>query len=49
MTWDPGHEACRNLLILPLLGGFLFLELCHVYRFRFQRLEGYRLLMWSAI
>ena len=38
-----------NLLILPLLGGFSFLHNCNIFRFRSQHLEGYRLLMESAI
>ena len=38
-----------NLLILPLLGGFWFLRTCNLFRFRSQYLEGYRLLMESAI
>jgi len=38
-----------NLLILPLLGGFLLVHIWHLSRFRSQRLEGYRLLMEAAI
>ena len=38
-----------NLLILPLLGGFLLVHIWHLSRFRSQRLEGYRLLMETAI
>lgn len=38
-----------NLLVLPLLGGYCFVHLVHFLRFRAQRLEGYRLLMESAI
>lgn len=38
-----------NLLLLPLLGGFLFLHIAHVSRFAAQRLDGYRLLLYSAI
>jgi hypothetical protein len=38
-----------NLLLLPLLGGFLFLHISHYYRFGAQRLDGYRLLFQSAI
>jgi hypothetical protein len=38
-----------NLLILPLLGGFLLVHLFHFSRFRSQQLEGYRLLFWSAV
>lgn len=39
----------NNLLLVPLLAGFLFLHFTHVFRFRAQRLDGYRLLMESAI
>ena len=38
-----------NLLILPLLGGFCFLNLCYRFRFQAQRLSGYRLLIQSAV
>jgi hypothetical protein len=38
-----------NLLLLPLLGGFLFFHLTHFFRFGAQRLDGYRLLLQSAI
>jgi hypothetical protein len=38
-----------NLLILPLLAGFCFVHICHRYRFRAQRLDGYRLLLESAM
>ena len=38
-----------NLLILPLLGGYLLVHIWHFSRFRSQRLEGYRLLMETAI
>ena len=37
-----------NLLVLPLLGGFIFLHFCHRFRFRAQRSDGYRLLLESA-
>jgi hypothetical protein len=37
-----------NLLILPLLGGFLFLRQCHYYRIKAQRFENYRLIFESA-
>jgi hypothetical protein len=37
-----------NLLLLPLLGGFWFVHLCYLFRFRAQRLDGYRLLLESA-
>jgi hypothetical protein len=32
-----------NLLLLPLLGGYLFLRTCHYCRFRSQHIDGYRL------
>ena len=38
-----------NLLLLPLLGGFLFFFTAHLFRFSTQRLEGYKLLFQSAI
>ncbi len=38
-----------NLLLLPLLGGFLFIHIAHYFRFGAQRLDGYRLLLQSAI
>jgi len=38
-----------NLLLLPLLGGFLFFFTAHLFRFGAQRLEGYKLLLQSAI
>jgi hypothetical protein len=38
-----------NLLLLPLLGGFLFFHLTHYFRFNAQRLDGYRLLFQAAI
>jgi hypothetical protein len=38
-----------NLLLLPLIGGFLFVHLTHYFRFGAQRLDGYRLLFQSAI
>jgi hypothetical protein len=38
-----------NLLLLPLLGGFLFIHIAHFFRFAAQRLDGYRLLLQSAI
>ena len=38
-----------NLLLLPLLGGFSFLHVCYRFRFRSQRLQGYRLLFESAV
>lgn len=38
-----------NLLLLPLLGGYCFVHFCYYFRFRSQRLDGYRLLIESAI
>jgi hypothetical protein len=38
-----------NLLILPLLGGFLFVHICTLFKFRAQRLDGYRLLLYSSV
>src|ERR1700751_5787225 len=38
-----------NLLLLPLLGGFLFFFTAHLFRFGAQRLEGYKLLFQSAV
>jgi hypothetical protein len=38
-----------NLLLLPLIGGFLFVHLTHYFRFAAQRMDGYRLLFQSAI
>ena len=38
-----------NVLLLPLLGGFLFFHLTHRFRFGAQRLDGYRLLFQAAI
>lgn len=38
-----------NLLSLPLLGGFLFIHLAHYFRFNAHRLDGYRLLIQSAL
>lgn len=38
-----------NLLLLPLLGGFLFIHITHYFRFAAQRLDGYRLLIQAAI
>ncbi len=38
-----------NLLLLPLIGGFLFVHLNHYFRFGAQRADGYRLLFQSAI
>ena len=38
----------QGLLLLPLLGGFLFLHLSHVFRFNAQRYDGNRLILASA-
>jgi hypothetical protein len=38
-----------NLLLLPLLGGFLFIHLAHYFRFAAQLADGYRLLFQAAI
>ena len=38
-----------NLLLLPLLGGYWFLHTFRFTRFRSQRLDGYRLLLESAV
>jgi hypothetical protein len=38
-----------NLLLLPFLGGYWFLHAFYYTRFRSQRLDGYRLLVESAL
>ncbi len=38
-----------NLLLLPLLAGFLFTRICYFSRFRANSLEGYRLLLECAV
>ena len=38
-----------NLLLVPLMGGYWFLRRCYYSRFRFQLLDGYRLLLDSAL
>ncbi len=38
-----------NLLLFPLLGGFWLLHHTHLFRFRAQRYDGYRLIFESAI
>jgi hypothetical protein len=38
-----------NLLVLPLLGGFLLLRRCHYFRIKAQRYENYRLVFESAV
>jgi hypothetical protein len=37
-----------NLFLFPLLGGFLFLHVCNLFRYRSQRFESERLLLHSA-
>jgi hypothetical protein len=39
----------NNLLIVPLLAGYLFVHLCTRFRYRCQALDGYRLLLESAV
>lgn len=38
-----------NLLLLPLLGGFILLQQWHATRFRLARQEKERLLIWAAL
>jgi len=38
-----------NLLLLPLIGGYLFIHIAHYFRFAAQRADGYRLLFQAAI
>jgi len=38
-----------NLLLLPLVGGYCLTHFCYYFRFRSQRLDGYRLLLESAL
>lgn len=38
-----------NLLLLPLMGGFLFFYATHLLRFYAQRLDGYKLLFFVAV
>ncbi len=38
-----------NLLILPLLGGFLFLRTSNYHTIKFQRFENYRLIFEAAV
>lgn len=38
-----------NLLLLPLIGGYWFLHVFHYTSFKSQRLDGYRLLVESAL
>ncbi|MBC7925181.1 MAG: hypothetical protein H7039_05945 [Bryobacteraceae bacterium] len=38
-----------NLLVVALLAGFCFVHQCHVFRFRAQLLDGYRLLLYCSV
>lgn len=38
-----------NLLLLPLLGGYVFCRECYYTRFKFKRFESYRLIFESAL
>jgi len=38
-----------NIFLIPLLAGYLFVHLCNRFRFRAQYLDGYRLLIESAL
>src|SRR5437773_6418193 len=38
-----------NLLLLPLVGGYWFIHTFYFTRYRSQRLDGYRLLVESAL
>lgn len=38
-----------NLLLLPLLGGFIFISLCNRWKYATLRLDGYRLLIHASI
>ena len=38
-----------NVLLLPLLAGYLFIRTFYFTRYRAQSLEGYRLLLDSAM
>jgi hypothetical protein len=38
-----------NLLLVPLLGGFVVISLCNRFRFKSVRLDGYRLLLHSSL
>jgi hypothetical protein len=38
-----------NLLLLPLLAGYCALHICHFFRFRAQKQDGYRLLFESTL
>lgn len=38
-----------NLLLVPLLGGFVFISICNRFRFESVRLDGYRLLLHASL
>lgn len=38
----------NSLLILPLLGGFFFIQFAPRFRFYFQKLDGYSLLLSAS-
>src|SRR5690349_12824009 len=38
-----------NLLLVPLLGGFVLISVCNRFRFESVRLDGYRLLLHSSL
>lgn len=38
-----------NVLLLPLLGGYIFVSKWHVTRYRAIRLSGHRLIFWCAL
>jgi hypothetical protein len=38
-----------NLLLLPLLGGFILISVCNRFKFQSVRLDGYRLLFHSSL
>jgi hypothetical protein len=38
-----------NLFLVPFLAGYLFVHICNRFRFRAQSLDGYRLLIESAV
>ncbi|MCP4663143.1 MAG: hypothetical protein GY856_47740 [bacterium] len=45
MQPDP---SAQGLLLIPLIGGFLFLELCNWTRFLFRSQQGYRVFLSAA-
>ncbi len=38
-----------NLLVLPLIGGFIFISRFHYTRFAASKLSGQRLMLWAAL